>query len=104
MQIIISSRHMELSDALEAAVHDKVGRLERFDHDVSLARVHFTHEPTARAADREHCEVLLEGKGEQFVSRTSGPDGFAAVDLAAAKLEQQLTRQQDRRAERRRRQ
>ena len=90
MQIIISSRHTEISDALDAAVRNKVGRLERFDHDVRIARVHFTHAATASAADREQCEIVLEGNGERVVTRVSGPDGFASLDGALEKIEHQL--------------
>jgi ribosomal subunit interface protein len=97
MEIIISSRHAHVAAAVESAVHDKIGRLERFDHDVRRARVHFTHEATARAADRESCEVILEANGERFVSRVAGPDQFAAVDQAVAKLEHQLSRNRARR-------
>ena len=97
MQIIVSHRHTEVPAALDAAVRDKVGRLERFDHEVRLARVHFTHEATARAADREQCELLLEANGERFLSKVSGPDGFAALDAAVAKVEQQLSRNRTRR-------
>lgn len=92
MQIIVSHRHTDVPAALDAAVRDKVRRLERFDHHVRLARVHFTHEATARLADREQCEVLLEANGESFQCRVAGPDGFAALDAAVAKVEQQLAR------------
>ena len=97
MQIIVSHRHTEVPEALDAAVQEKVGRLERFDHEVRLARVHFTHEATARAAERELCDVLLEANGEKFQCRVAGPDGFAALDAAVAKLEQQLARNRTRR-------
>ncbi len=97
MEIIISSRHTDVSPAVERTVHDKIGRLQRFDHEVRRARVHFNHEATARLADRETCEVLLEANGERFVSRVAGPDQFTAIDLAVAKLEHQLSRSRLRR-------
>ena len=97
VQIIVSHRHTEVPAALVDAVQAKVGRLERFDHDVRLAEVHFTHEATARAADREQCEVLLVANGERFQCKVCGPDGFAALDGAVAKLEQQLSRSRTRR-------
>jgi len=97
MQIIISSRHTDVTPALADVVHDKVGRLERFDHDVTTARVHFTHEATSSAAEREHCEVLLEGNGETFVAKVAAPDPFATIDLVVAKLNAQLARHRTRR-------
>lgn len=97
MQIIVSSRHTEVPPALNECVHDKIGRLERYDHEVRVARVHFTSEATARAADREQCEVILEANGDKFVCKVAARDGFAAVDLAVGKLEQQLSRNRTRR-------
>jgi ribosomal subunit interface protein len=97
MRIIVSSRHTTVSPELDAAVHDKVGRLARFDHDVRIARVHFNGEGRARADEREECEVILEANGERFQCRVAGPDGFAAVDQAVHKLEQQLSRSRSRR-------
>ena len=97
MQIIISSRHTQVPPALSEVVHEKVGRLERYDHEVTTARVHFSAEATASVADRERCEVLLDAGGEKFVAKVAATDGYAAVDLVVAKLCQQLARHRTRR-------
>jgi ribosomal subunit interface protein len=36
------------------------------------------------------CEVSLEGRGHHLRCKAAAADGFAAVDLAVEKLEQQL--------------
>lgn len=97
MQIIISSRHTDVTPALTSIVNDKIGRLERYDNDVTTARVHFHHESTASLGDREQCEVLLEGNGETFVAKVAAADPFAAVDLVVSKLNQQIARHRTRR-------
>jgi putative sigma-54 modulation protein len=92
MRVSVSSRHTEVSDALRASVVEKIGRLDRFLDGVERAEVHFSEERNPRIADREVCEVTLKAHGRHIRCRVSAPDGFAAVDLAVAKLEQQLHR------------
>jgi putative sigma-54 modulation protein len=92
MQVTVSSRHTEVSEALRAAAIEKIGRLERFLEGMDRAEVHFSEERNPRIADREICEVTIEGFGHHVRCKVAAPDGFAAVDLAVEKLEQQLTR------------
>ena len=90
MEITVSARHTEVSPALRAAVEEKIGRLSRFLEGMDRADVHFTEERNPRIADREVCEVRLDGSGHHVRCRASAPDGFVAVDRAVDKLEQQL--------------
>jgi putative sigma-54 modulation protein len=69
---------------------EKIGRLERFLDGMDRAEVHFSEERNPRIADREICEVTLEGHGHHVRCKVHAPDGFVAVDRAVAKLEQQL--------------
>jgi putative sigma-54 modulation protein len=54
------------------------------------AEVHFSEHRNKRNADKEVCEVTLEGHGHHVRCKVSAPDGFAAVDRAVEKLEHQL--------------
>ena len=92
MDITVSSRHADVSPALRSAVADKIGRLDRFLDGMERAEVHFSEERNRRIAAREVCEVTLEGHGHHVRAKVAAPDQFAAVDLAVAKLEHQLTR------------
>ena len=92
MDITVSSRHADVSPALRSAVADKIGRLDRFLDGMERADVHFSEERNRRIAAREVCEVTLEGHGHHVRAKVAAPDQFAAVDLAVAKLEHQLTR------------
>jgi ribosomal subunit interface protein len=100
MQVTVSSRHTDVSEALRVAANEKIGRLSRFLTPLDRAEVHFYEERNPRIADREVCEVTLEGRGHRVFCKVAAPDGFAAIDLAVTKLEQQLhrikTRQVDR--------
>jgi putative sigma-54 modulation protein len=90
MDVSVSSRHIELTDALRAAVTEKIGRLSRFLEGMDRAEVHFLEEKNPRIADKDVCEVTLEGHGHHVRVKAAAADPFAAVDLAVEKLEQQL--------------
>ena len=92
MDITVSSRHADVSPALRQAVTEKIGRLDRFLDGMEHADVHFSEERNPRISAREVCEVTLDGHGHHVRAKVAAPDQFAAVDLAVAKLEHQLSR------------
>ena len=90
VQISVSSRDEKVSAALRAAAEDKIGRLSRFVDGMDRADIHFFEEHNPRIADRQVCEVTMEGHGHTVRCKVAAPDAFAAVDRASAKLEHQL--------------
>lgn len=92
MQVTVSSRHAEVSEALREVAVEKIGRLERFLDGMSRAEVHFDHQRNPRIAEKEICEVTLEGRGHVVRCKVAASDSFAAVDVAVDTLEQQLHR------------
>jgi len=92
MQVTVSGRHTEVSEALRAAAVEKIGRLERFLDGMTRAEVHFDHHGNPRIAEKEICEVTVEGQGHVVRCKASAVDSFAAVDAAVDKLEHQLRR------------
>ena len=96
MQITVSSRNIEVSDALRAAATQKIERVGRLLPGANRAEVHFCEERNPRIANREVCEVTLVSGRHHLQCRASAPDGFAAVDLAVSKLSHQVRRVKDR--------
>ena len=92
MDITVSARHIDISTALRAAAEEKIGRLSRFLDGMLRAEVHFSEERNPRISDKEVCEVTMEGGGHHVRCKVAAADPFAAIDLAVAKLEQQLHR------------
>jgi ribosome hibernation promoting factor len=90
LEITVSARHTDISPALRSAAEDKIGRLSRFLDDMERAEVHFSEEHNPRIEAKEICEVTLHGHGHHVRCKVAAVDGFAAVDLAVDKLEQQL--------------
>ena len=90
MEITVSSRNVELSDALREAAVEKIGRLSRFLDGMDWAEVHLYEERNPRIAAKDVCEVTMEGHGLHVRAKVAAPDAFAAIDGCAAKLEHQL--------------
>ena len=91
LEITVSARHTDISPALRAAAEEKIGRLGRF-LDGMRAEVHFLEERNPRIPEKEICEVTMDGGGRHVRAKAAATDPFAAIDLAVAKLEQQLHR------------
>ena len=65
MQVTVSSRNTDVSDALRTATTQKIERLGRLVPGANRAEVHFCEEQNPRIEDREVCEVVLHGAGER---------------------------------------
>ena len=92
MKILITGRHGDITPAMREYAHDKVEKLSRIYGRASTARV---------TMDVDHqeqiVEIVLEAtRGVTLVGKASGPDMFAACDLAEQKLAQQLRRHKER--------
>lgn len=91
MDVSVSSRNLELTDALRSAAEEKIGRLSRFLEGMDRAEVHLVEEKNPRIADKKDvCEVTMAGHGHHVRVKVAAADPFAAIDLAVNKLEQQL--------------
>jgi ribosomal subunit interface protein len=101
VEITVSSRNTEVSQALREAVEGKMGRLARKVDGLDRADVHFVEERNPRIAEPETCEVTLNGRGHHLRCKVSGIDEFVALDRAAAKLEQQVEKAKTKRMRRR---
>ncbi len=90
MQVTVSRRHTEVPDSLRVMAEEKIGRLARFVDGLDHAEVHFSEHKNPRITDKEMCEVTIEGHGHHVRCKVEAPDGYAAIDKAYDKLEQQL--------------
>jgi putative sigma-54 modulation protein len=91
MQIIVSGRHMGVSDALKDYCHDKAQRLLRFyDRIKSIEVILDGH-------DGQHsAEMIVHSDGTApFVASEEHKDIYAAVDLLIDKLERQISRHKE---------
>ena len=74
------------------------GQLERFDGKVIRIDVELLHEKNPRqSANCQRVEITLRGKGPVARAEACAPDFYAALELAAGKLENRMRRANDRR-------
>lgn len=90
MEVTVSARHTEVPERLRLAAEEKIGKLARFVEGMDRAEIHFTTHRNPRIAERELCEVTLEGHGHFVRAKVAATDGYVALDKAVAKLEHQL--------------
>ena len=100
MEIVVRGRNVEVPEHYRQHVEDKVGQLERFDGKLKMLRidVELFHEKNPRQSGKcQRVEITLRGKGPVIRAEAAAPDFYAALDLAASKLDHRLRKAADRR-------
>lgn len=92
MDIMVSGRHMDITDAIRAYAEEKVAKLPRYFDRVQQIEV------IVCKADKHHeLEVIVHAdKTDPFICKVEGEDLYACIDEAVDKLERQLTDHKDR--------
>lgn len=98
MDVVVSSRHCEVSDRFREHVEDKLARLEKHDHRIIRVDVLVEKEPRAREPERAvRLELTARSKGPVVRAEACAEDKMAALDLAVDKMASQMRRAADRR-------
>jgi ribosomal subunit interface protein len=97
MDIVLNSRHCELSDSFRDHVEEKLARLEKHDHRVIRVEVEVERERNPRQADRAvKVELTAFSKGPVVRAEACAEDKMAALDTALDKMAAQMRRAADR--------
>lgn len=88
MKILISGRHVGVTESMKNYARSKVEKLLKFYDRATTARV------TMDLDHQDHIvEMILEvSRGTTLVGKAQGPDMYAACDLAEEKLGKRLRR------------
>lgn len=98
MDVVVSSRHCEISERFREHVEDKLARLEKHDHRIIRVEVLLERERNARQPERQvRVELTAKSKGPILRAEASAEDKMAALDLAVDKMSAQMRRAADRR-------
>ncbi len=98
MDVVVSSRHCEVSERFRAHVEDKLTRLEKHDHRIIRVDVLLEKEKSPRQADKAvRVELTAKSKGPIVRAEAAAEDKMAALDLALDKMTAQMRRAADRR-------
>ena len=97
MDIVVKGRNVEVPEHYREHVNAKLTRLERYNRKAIRADVELFHERNPRQAKNcQRVEITLKCKGAPVRAEASAGDFYAALDAAAAKLENRLRRMHDR--------
>ncbi|MDD5940105.1 MAG: ribosome-associated translation inhibitor RaiA [Lachnospiraceae bacterium] len=91
MKIIIVGKNMDVTPALESAIREKLGKLERFFASDIEVRVTLQVQK-----DRQTIEVTIPVKDDIIRSEQTSNDMYVSLDLAEEVIERQLKRYKNR--------
>ena len=98
MDIVLNSRHVELTERFRSHVEEKLARLEKHDHRVIRVEVEVHKERNPRLQDRAiKVELTAFSKGPVVRAEAAAGDKMAALDLALDRMAAQMRRTADRR-------
>jgi ribosomal subunit interface protein len=98
VDVVVSSRHCEVSERFRDHVEEKLARLEKHDHRIIRVDVLIEREPRPRDPERTvRVELTAKSRGPIVRAEASAEDKMAALDLALDKMAAQMRRAADRR-------
>lgn len=98
MDIVITSRHAEVSDRFRRHVEEKLAKVGQLSPRARRIEVTVSHEPNPRQASRaERIELTVRDRGPVIRAEASADDLYGALDLAQDKLVERLRRVRDKR-------
>jgi ribosomal subunit interface protein len=98
VDIVVKSRHTEVSERFRRHAAEKLAKIEQLDSKVIRIDVEVSKEHNPRLADLcERIELTCRSKGPVIRAEAAADDKYAALDMAFGKLESRLRRAADRR-------
>jgi len=97
VEIVVKSRHMDVSDRFRSHVEEKIVRLEKHDHRIMRVEVEVDKERNPRQQDRAvRVELTAFSKGPVIRAEAAAEDKMSALDMAMDKMATQMRRAADR--------
>ena len=97
VEIVVTSRNVDVSEHFRLHVAQRLVRLERYDGKMIRYDVELDHENNSHQSKASRRVAILgHGKGGSVHAEARGSDFHVALDAAVVKLEAQLRRNHDR--------
>jgi ribosome hibernation promoting factor len=97
MRLQITARHGHVGDSTRRYAEEKLAKLDRRLHDLTLVELTLSQEHNPSIADDHVAEAVVHTKGPSIVSKEASTTYEAAIDLLMKKLERQVERYRDKR-------
>lgn len=85
MNIQITGRHVEVTEAIKNYVDEKIGKVSQYFDSITSSKVILSVEK-----DTQIAEVIITVPGTEFVAKADDKDLYAAIDLVEDKIARQL--------------
>ena len=95
MQISVTSRHMELTEALKTYVKSKIAKLDKYSDEILDANIILSVENK----HRHIAEITLTARGMTFNSENTTDNMYSSIDRVVDKLETQVKKFKDKKKE-----
>ncbi len=96
MDVVVTGRHLTISDRFRSHVEDKLGKVTQFAPRARRVDVMISHEPNRRQSKEcERVEITCHDKGPVIRAEACHEDRYAALDVAMDKLLERLRRAHD---------
>lgn len=98
MDIVVKGRKTEVPERFRKHVAEKLAKIQKLDGKVISLDVEVSKEHNPRQAERsDRVEITLRSRGPVVRAEAAASDPYAALDLAAGKLEARLRKAADKR-------
>lgn len=97
MRLQVKTRQGQVRDSVRRYAEEKLSKLDRRLHDLTLVEVTLSQEHNPSIADGHVADAVVYTKGPNIVARGSGTTFEAAIDSLLDKLERQVERYRDKR-------
>ena len=94
MQISVTGQHLEVTDSLREYVTSKLGKLERYFDQVTNV-----HAILSVEKERQKAEATIHINGANLFAEAEDESMYAAIDALADKLDRQLKKHKEKRAD-----
>jgi putative sigma-54 modulation protein len=90
MELNIKTKHIELTSQIEDYVQEKIGHLEKYDHQIMEVMVRLFSGKEHTSETKFRAEVTMHLPKTMLVAEGRGSDIHAAIDVVSEKIERQL--------------
>jgi putative sigma-54 modulation protein len=94
MKLILSTHNVTLTEAIENHIMTRIEQLEHLDPRAINARVTIEHDHKKVPERQFKCSIRLAEPGPDLYAEDAETDLYAAIDLVAKKMEQQIRKRQ----------
>lgn len=95
MNLILSTHNVTLTKAIEDHIISRITKLEHLDRFAINARVTLEHDQTKAPERQFACSMRLAVPGPDLFAQDVEGDLYAAIDLVAKKIEQQIRKRRN---------